>query len=395
MPLACRRGELTMPKQPAVAIQDVMPVEPRRSEPPPVTLRDYLAYFSLQRIGKLLFGIVVSLLIGEIGIGLVNPMQEVLQKDVIMPDPNCGFRMVPHYKGVMHMNAVPFTTNSWGLRDREYGAPPVGGLRIYVLGDSMVFGFGVKIEQTFTRLLEPLLQARLGRKVEVVNGGMPGYGTLQELAFFEETIDVVKPDVVLVGVTVLNDVSDNLKFANHDGKRHKPASIFKRAQVWLRQRSQLYLLLRHYRASVSAQEMMQIHAVAPPVEMERGLALTGDALERFAQAARRHGVGFGVLILPTDRQASHARWVQTLAKYRLPSQDYAPDEPDVWLAERARREGIPVLDLLPALGEHQDEALYFNDHWTPRGHAIVAAALADFLQQNALLGPPIISVAGQ
>jgi lysophospholipase L1-like esterase len=383
-----------MPKQPAVAIQDVVPVEPPRSERAPVTLRDYLAYFSLQRVAKLLFGVVVSLVIGEIGIGLVNPMQEVLQKDVIMPDPNCGFRMVPHYKGVMHMNAVPFTTNSWGLRDREYDQPPAGGLRIYVLGDSMVFGFGVNSEHVFTRLLEQLLQEQLRRKVEVVNGGMPGYGTLQELAFFEETVDVVKPDVVLVGVTVLNDISDNLKFVNHDGKRRKHPSVFKRAQVWLRQRSQLYLLLRHYRASVSAQEMMQIHAVAPPPEMQRGLALTGDALKRFAQAARRHHVGFGVLILPTDRQASHTRWVQTLAKYRMAAQDYAADEPDVWLAERARRDGIPVLDLLPALWPHQDEVLYFNDHWTPRGHAIVAAAIADFLQENELLGSPTLSVAG-
>jgi len=42
-------------------------------------------------------------------------------------------------------------------------------------------------------------------------------------------------------------------------------------------------------------------------------------------------------------------------------------------------EGIPVVDLLPALRAHRDDALYYplDGHWTPLGHGVAAEELAD------------------
>ena len=54
----------------------------------------------------------------------------------------------------------PFTTNSHGLRDREYAVEkPAGVFRIAVLGSSIDMGWGVGTEETYVNLLEDWLNA--------------------------------------------------------------------------------------------------------------------------------------------------------------------------------------------------------------------------------------------
>jgi hypothetical protein len=50
-----------------------------------------------------------------------------------------------------------------------------------------------------------------GRKVEVVNFGVSGYGTAQELITLREKVWDYSPDLVMLAVTTNNDISDNLR----------------------------------------------------------------------------------------------------------------------------------------------------------------------------------------
>src|SRR5205085_9409925 len=47
------------------------------------------------------------------------------------------------------------------------------------------------------------------RKVEVINFGVSGYGTAQELITLQQEVWAYQPDVVLLAVTTNNDITDN------------------------------------------------------------------------------------------------------------------------------------------------------------------------------------------
>jgi hypothetical protein len=67
-------------------------------------------------------------------------------------------------------------------------------------------------EAAFWRVLEERLRAcpaAGGRDVEVINFGVSGYGTAQELLTLREKVWDYAPDLVLLAVTTNNDITDN------------------------------------------------------------------------------------------------------------------------------------------------------------------------------------------
>src|SRR4030095_7046576 len=73
--------------------------------------------------------------------------------------------------------------NSAGLRGEEVRPDGTFDKRILVLGDSLVFGHGVGDADSFPARLETVLREQTQR-VEVLNGGVPGYGTDQSYQLF-------------------------------------------------------------------------------------------------------------------------------------------------------------------------------------------------------------------
>ena len=97
--------------------------------------------------------------------------------------------------------------NALGFRGPETTMPkPPGVYRIVALGDSVTFGWGVDDEHTFLRRLEADLNAGVpGRRFEVINTGLPGYDSVQELATLERRALALSPDLVLL-TYVVNDI---------------------------------------------------------------------------------------------------------------------------------------------------------------------------------------------
>ena len=80
----------------------------------------------------------------------------------------------------------------------------------------MTFGVGVEEPRTFPRVTERLLNqsSSRSRAVEVLNFGIPGYNTLQELTVFEDVGARLQPDIVVLGF-LYNDLE-----LSSDQRRH-------------------------------------------------------------------------------------------------------------------------------------------------------------------------------
>lgn len=102
---------------------------------------------------------------------------------------------------------VLVTYNERGLRDRPILSKAEGEYRILALGDSVTFGWGVDQDKTFPVRLEQSLQDQLHRPVRVINSGVAGYNTVQEVTYFKQEGILLQPDLVIL-TYVQNDIEE-------------------------------------------------------------------------------------------------------------------------------------------------------------------------------------------
>jgi lysophospholipase L1-like esterase len=104
---------------------------------------------------------------------------------------------------------TPIRINPQGLRGPDIGPKAADEYRVLVLGDSVVAAFEVAYEATFVALLETRLSRRLDIPVRVINAGVRGYGTDQELIWYEKEGRALDADLVVL-VFSTNDFVNNV-----------------------------------------------------------------------------------------------------------------------------------------------------------------------------------------
>jgi lysophospholipase L1-like esterase len=153
-------------------------------------------------------------------------------------DPQTGWSLQPGATGRWfnppYEYDIDITINDQGLRDVERAGydKPAGVFRILLLGDSYVEGLRVPLEQTFGKVLEAELNtsAPAGQRYEVVNAGVSGWGTDQQLLWLRTEGAKYQPDLVLLSFFPGNDfqnISETLEVTNM-GRVQKP--FFQRSE---------------------------------------------------------------------------------------------------------------------------------------------------------------------
>jgi hypothetical protein len=162
----------------------------------------------LINLGLLLISSIFALVLSEAALRLlgwgplyVSPEREQFWKY----DSLLGWAHQPGQVGIFATQQfrTEVRINQTGLRDREHQYERSDDTkRILVLGDSFAWGYGVEESERFSQLMETALD------VEVINGGVSGYSTDQELIWFRN--EGVKYDIDLVILAFAgNDIGDN------------------------------------------------------------------------------------------------------------------------------------------------------------------------------------------
>lgn len=176
-------------------------------------------------VGRLLlatFGSILCVCVTLAIVEFVFALCHVGEDTVAKPDPLLGYSHLRNHTVTFRSEGYSRSTiNSRGFRDRLYSVPkPAGTYRVCVLGDSMTMGLEVPLEGTYPKLLEKRLRQE-GKNVEVINCGMSGTGTGQQLLGFRQNIAPLQPDMLIVGYH-LGDNDDNV-----GGGTNPPRPTFK------------------------------------------------------------------------------------------------------------------------------------------------------------------------
>jgi hypothetical protein len=127
----------------------------------------------------------------------------------IAADPQIGHEHRPDVHAFLM--GVDVAINRHKLRDREIDLERLPGtFRILMLGDSLTFGWGVPIEQTYVKRLEAMITAA-GIKAEVINAGVGNYNTSMEVAYYMAEGHRFQPDVVILNYFI-NDAEKTPRY---------------------------------------------------------------------------------------------------------------------------------------------------------------------------------------
>jgi len=386
----------------------------------------------------LLLSTVLTLVVIEVGLRLLG---RKYTGSTYTADPVLGWALRPGAGAWETEEGFAWSKiNSFGYRDRERSLKKPGNdYRVAVVGDSYTEARQVDMGKGFTALTEADLNRSrcLGNStVEVLNFGVPGYGTAQELLQLRERVWQFKPDMIVLQFHAGNDLYNNYRELNvsppeqapyfllkngkleldssfNQGRAYTPAYMkLKGTAADITNRSTLLLLIykwmrtqaqssaRARLADPQAKAESPSDPTAPPPEYQRFLSflppeipsmveawrVTEALIGEFGQEVRDHHIPLLMMVVPTAHQLKDPEAQAAYrAQYKIESLEYADDRID----RVASADGIPVLRLTRALmaetqrtgnkmtGFPNSAEGHFNEY----GHRVVARELANAICQ--------------
>jgi lysophospholipase L1-like esterase len=292
-----------------------------------------------------------------------------------------GIFETPQFQTVVRINKN-------GLRDRTRSYERQNDSdRILVLGDSFAWGYGVEESERFSQLLEEEMD------VEVINGGISGYSTDQELLWYKNEGIKYESDLVVL-VIAGNDVGDNEqplvstiyykpKFVIENGQLiltnyPVPKTSLQGKFVYaLSQRSALafFLVQRYFDLlALYGKTKVDSHNANSPVADENTerepFKLTIALVDEIRNIAKARKAKFMIVI--TDR------W------WNYPTEDTYED-----FVIRLQNEGFVVLDVESMTGFDPEVMIIPDDgHWNRDGHEFVAEKIKALIVKQEFISQP-------
>jgi lysophospholipase L1-like esterase len=353
------------------------------------------------------FGIIVAaqFVIFEVGLRTWGSSEAAPSfQGLFETDPAIGYRLKPHAR--TRFTTTEFTAdiaiNGAGLRDDdELGPKAPDERRILLLGDSLVLSVQVPFPDTFGERLERRLNARgLPVRFRVVNGGVQGYGPVEEQLFFRSIAAAVQPDLVIPVLFVGNDAEEAVSSQHKldDGRRATAVvadSLLARLRRLVR-RSMVLQILRLRVISITSrvstaappEPPLQSYAASPAPRIAEGLRVVRASVDDIARTAATAGAATAVALMPARFQVDDGDYGRLREVVASTGGTLVRDAATARFEEALAPTGLPRVDLLPALrASLPGPDLFYQEtvHLTPRGHAVVAAALDRFIEEHGLV----------
>ncbi len=322
------------------------------------------------------------------------------------------------YRAIPNQQTEHFSINSIGLRGDEVGAKDPNQTRVLLLGASTAFGFGASSDDdTFAAMLDA------DPALDVINGSVIGYNSMQELRYFETELIDLEPDYVIT-VDAYADIFDAWHRLVSLGKEktsqemnynmlvlpqiqgelaanyHTQASAFSALgrfmRVTLRKSACVRLIDDAVQATIERSIKNQRRSQPCPEMSDSYFNKTvktyTDNLQRIAERCKQNGAQYTAVFQPelggkeprTDEEEALLELIDQLAPH------YKDNYPAVYQRfvdasnEVLSKAGVDTLDIGEVAAFSQSTETLFLDsaHFTARGNGIVADLLNEHITQT-------------
>lgn len=343
---------------------------------------------------------------------------------VMIPNSSCRFKTEEW--------DIDYKINNLGLRgpDVKLKKEP-GVLRILILGDSFMQGYGVDFAKSFSFLLEEKLNSvEVFGKVEIVNTGVFAYSPLVQYLYLVKKGLAFDPDLVLLAFTPTDFWEDRQRLAElrlsypglsdeqiigfieageakfkFDLINRRPTNrkaiqlpgILGRVKFWVSQNLVSYRVLADFVKKKSAPQAGESGAWGnidlDILAIDRGAATSDSDWEALWVLPLGHikmmrdlldswGIPLVVMSIPDPVQVSDLEWPGRNA-LGMPAHyvDYRTPFGEELAKRLANIKNIPSINLLPEFKASSDGPFYFasDAHWNDSGHNLAADVVFKFL----------------
>jgi lysophospholipase L1-like esterase len=296
---------------------------------------------------------------------------------------------------------TPLAINAQGVRDDDAIGPKAEGeRRVLILGDSYVFAVQVPFRDTMGERLEARLnESSPGTQWRVINGGVQGYGPVEEWLFYRHVAAQFDPDIVLILVSSANDAIEaydaratlaagGIAEGSDSARPRSPMRDIVRSSMVLQVVRQRADQLRARVSNAVAERPMAIYLEDPPAFVAEGIATATRAFGRIADEAREHGAAVAFVLMPARMETNDADFERASTEAAALGGVLKRHAATERFSRALKPLGYPMLDLLPVFASaHDIPTLHFvrNSHLTARGHQVTADAMLRFLVASGLV----------
>ncbi|HCH63818.1 MAG: hypothetical protein CL927_14570 [Deltaproteobacteria bacterium] len=265
-----------------------------------------------------------------------------------------GSELMPNVTAV-HRGET-FSTNQWGMRDKEYTKKkPAGTFRIALLGSSYAMGVGVKDKHVFENLVEDWLNDRYAggkyERYEILNFAKEGYLLISTVGQCMEMVPSFEPDLVIL----IDHAMQPKRLAKRMSRSDDQVKFY--PKPWLNE----WLERNGVTAGTNDREDREQMWVS-------SAELPGNFLRDAVELCTRDGAKAAWMWLPVNKP-SH------------------PEYAEVRTSQKAVAESLDMVTLTldGAYGDHTVDELSiasWDEHPNPLGHRLLADAMMRQLEQN-------------
>ena len=322
----------------------------------------------LPKLTRLLMGLVVAaavLGLAEVGARLAG-MQPAYD-----PDGTGSWRTMPNLVrhtmiGMREPHEFRISTDPEGLRTTLAPVRTAGTIRVAVMGDSTVFGWGVENDESISAFTQAALAREGYPNIEMLNAGQPGYSTGMVAWLFEGIVSKYQPDWTIVFIsmhdfnrTIISDVE----------RVHGAKSLSAIWRVFLVRYVALYEGLRRVIFPLAAKAQLMPNEATKEKRVERVSDVERTyALNRMQAKAQTWGGAVTVGYLPF-----YADLMEGPAGLGVDRPGVAHSQ--VWTSTNS----MPLFDLRACCGPGADQFTFPFDHGhlNAAGNRVAGEALAE------------------